>query len=413
MPAFWLKGGQLTDGRTPLELTDVQISEGKITALGRMPEGAEHQDITGCLLLPALTDLSAHLCSLNRVPQELQAAVAGGYAQVLLMPDTLPVLDNPATVAAYQERFLSAGGVRLLPVGALTRALQGQSLSNMAALRAAGCMAVSQWRAPMASPETLLRCLQYAVSQQLPVFFSPEEASLAQGCVHEGLMATRLGLPGIPGTAETVALATQLLLVAQTGSRAHFGQLSTAGSVQLIAWAKRQGLPITADVSVHQLLLTDAAIDGFNTLAHVRPPLRTEADRQALLQGVREGVIDAIASDHCPLDSSARRAPFAATLPGISAWDAALSLGYQLVLQQELTLQQLVHAMAVRPCQVVGQAAPALAVGAVADVLVFDPQQRWVLSAATMRSLGQNTPFIGQELTGKVRQLWLAGKVCG
>lgn len=412
---IWLCGASLETGDGVTQSMDIGIKHGKIAALGSMPGGAHHLDCTHLTLAPAFTDLSARLREPGdrehgSIVTETAAALAGGFAQLVLPPDTRPVMDTPAIVALVLERAAAASKVRVFPLGALTRGLDGQSLANMAALKAAGCIAVSQARRPMASAETLLRCLEYAAGQGLKVFFSPEDASLAQGCAHDGFMASRLGLPGIPSSAETVAMATQLLLVAQTGIQAHFGQLSTAGSVMLLRWARSQGLPVTADVSMHQLHLTDESIDGFNAMAHVRPPLRSESDRQALLEGVREGTIDAICSDHQPLDASAKLAPFAATMPGMSTLETMLGLGLRLVRSGELSRTRLVDALAQAPRRVLGQATCSLCVGDVADLVAFDERLSWQVFPEMLRSHGHNTPFLGQTLQGKVVQVWVEGQ---
>lgn len=417
MSSVWLCGGRIITGDGTERMVDLEIGAGRILTLGMAPQDVARVDVSRWVLWPALTDLAARLREPGPrehgdIASETAAAAAAGFAQVVLPADTQPVIDSAAIAHLIRDKAAQAGAVRVLPLGALTQGLEGRALANMAALKGAGCIAVSQARRPMASHETWLRCLQFAAGTGLTVFFSPEDAALAQGCVHDGFMASRLGLPGIPNSAETVAMATQLLLVEQTGVRAHFGQLSTAGSVQLLRWAKAQGLPVSGDVAMHQLHLTDAAIDGFNAFAHVRPPLRAESDRQALLEGVATGVIDAICSDHQPLHSSAKQAPFAATMPGMSTLQTVLPLGLRLVAAGELTLARLIDALALAPRRILGQEARGLAVGAVADIVAIDRDVLWEVDAKHWHSAGRNTLYWGRSLRGCAAQLWIDGRAC-
>jgi dihydroorotase len=256
----------------------------------------------------------------------------------------------------------------------------------------------------MANDETLLRCLEYAASLNLTVFFYPEEPSLANGCAHDGFIASRLGLPSIPSVAETVALAKQLLLVEETGVRAHFSQLSCKGSVELMRIAKDKGLPVTADVAMHQLHLTDAAIDGFNSLAHVHPPLRSEDDRLALCAGVQSGIIDAICSHHQPLNAAAKLAPFADTEAGISAIETVLPLGLKLVREGVLTEDVLWRALTSNPAKILNISAGDLSTQG--GVVVVDVDKTWSVAPEHLVSQGHNTPFLGMTVQGQVRHLW-------
>ena len=315
-------------------------------------------------------------------------------------PDTNPVIDHGALAAQVIEKAHAAGFAKVYPLGAMTRGLEGSALAGMGGLKAAGCVGVSQARNPLASTETLLRCLEYASSMDMTVFFSLEEPSLAKGSAHDGFMASRMGLTGIPDTAETVALATAILLVEQTGVRAHIGQLSCAASVELIRYAKARGLPVTADVSMHQLHLTEMAIDGFNAMAHVRPPLRRESDRLALIAGVRDGVIDAICSDHQPLNASAKLAPFAEALPGMSTLETVLPLGLRLVANGDLTEQRLIEALTSAPAGVIAQPIGSLSLAS--GAVVIDPLLSWQACDANWQSVGRNSLFAGQTLSGRV-----------
>ncbi len=389
---------------------DVHIRDGVVIGTGHAPETSTHVHASGLWIFPIMTDLSNRLRNTRQLAGELTATAKAGFGRVLILPDTQPVLDVPAQVTSFLEHARQGASLDVQVVGAMTRSLDGKVLSNMAALKAAGCLGVSQVRHPIASTETLLRSFQYAATQKLMIFIYPEEPSLAQGCVHEGLISTRLGLPGIPSTAETVALATQLLLVEQTGVRTHVGQVSTAGSVRLLAWAKQEGLPVTADVSIHHLLLTDAAIEDFNAMAHIRPPLRSERDRQSLCAAVDEGIIDAIVSAHEPLEKSAKQAPFAATDPGISAVDGFLPLALSLVDSKQISIDSMINALCFNPARILLQQQSFLEPGGDASFLLYDSKASWLLNHANMHSQGHNTPYLNRSLQGQVRQVWLKGQ---
>jgi dihydroorotase len=386
-------GGLDTETSVLLENGDLITGTTGVTA-------AEVLDGRGLWLTPSFVDLCARLREPGSklhggVASESRAAREGGFLDVVVPPDTQPVLDSGALITQLLERAQNAGHARVHAIGALTKGLEGKALSNMARLVKAGCIGVGNARAPLASAETTLRCLEYAATLGLTVFFSPEEPSLGRGCVHDGFTAARLGLPGISSAAETVALATQLLLVEQTGVKAHFGQLSCRGSVELIRIAKDKGIDVTADVAMHHLHLTDIAIDGFNSMAHVRPPLRSEDDRAALRDGVKSGVIDAICSDHQPLDASAKLAPFPSTEPGMSTLETVLPLGLQLVREGVLGERDLLRALTQNPARILGLAKPA-------GWLLINPAETWKVTAETLLSTGKNTPWLGRELQGRV-----------
>lgn len=385
-------------------VTSVLLENGNLISGSASVPAAEVIDGKGLWVTPAFVDLCARLREPgNRahggVASETRAARAGGFLDVVVPPDTQPVLDSGALITQLLERAQQAGQARVHAIGALTKGLEGKALSNMARLIKAGCAGVGNARAPLANADTTLRCLEYAASLGVTVFFSPEEPSLARGCAHDGFMAARLGLPAISPAAETIALATQLLLVEQAGVRAHFGQLSCAGSVELIRIAKDKGLPVTADVAMHHLHLTDAAIDGFNAMAHVRPPLRGEADREALRAGVKSGVIDAICSDHQPLDASAKLAPFPSTEPGMSTLETVLPLGLKLVRDGVFDEGTLLRALTQRPATILGLAKPS-------GWLLVDPAHTWLVSAESLLSTGKNSPWLGQALQGRVQRVF-------
>lgn len=407
-----IRNGRMIDPRNVLDqVTDLYVADGLIAGIGTAPVGFRPDveiDASGMLVIPGAVDICARLrepgpSRKGTIYSETRAAAAGGITHLCCPPDTDPVIDTRAVAALIQERAHQAGYANVLPIGALTRGLAGEQLAEMHTLREAGCIGVSQLRYPVKNTQTLLRCLEYASTFDLTVFFQSEEPSLSpRGGVHASATATRLGLPAIPDTAETIALCRDLLLVQQVGVRAHFGQLSCGRSVELIAAAQRRGLPVTADVAVHQLFLTVDQIDGFNSQYHTRPPLRSEADRQALIEGVRSGVISILCSDHQPHEAAAKSEPFPATAPGISAFATFLPLSYRLVADGVLTESEWVQRIAMNPALLAGLDAGHLELGSNANVCVFDPSRRWQLTAERMLSTGKNSPFLGQTLQGQV-----------
>ena len=394
------------------EVRTVFVENGKLVESATVETSNVDQTIDGQgkWLMPALVDLCARLREPGQqqhgtLKTEGQAARAAGFLHVVLPPDTKPVQDNGALLKGLREKAFNDGGIYLHMIGAQTKGLEGNQPANMASLKQGGCIAVSNVRAAFADDDVLLRTLEYAASLGLKVFFYPEEHSLAKdGYVHDGFTASRQGLTGIPAIAETVALAKQLLMVEATGVQAHFSLLSCGASVELIKAAKAKGLPVTADVAMHQLHLTDETIDGFNSLAHVRPPLRSEADRQLLRHGVASGVINAICSHHEPLSASAKLAPFAETEAGISNVDTFMALGAALVHQDLLTPLQLATCISQNPAQIAGIERQWQDIG---GWVLVDPEQEWIVSNDQFQSQGKNTPFLGAKVKGKTLQLFI------
>lgn len=408
-----IRNGRVIDPRNVLDkVTDVYVADGLIAGIGAAPVGFKADvdiDARGMLVIPGAVDICARLrepgqTQKGSIHSETRAAAAGGITHLCCPPDTKPIIDTRAVAALIQERAHQSGYAHVLPIGALTRGLQGQQLAEMHALRETGCVAVSQLRYPVKDSLSLLRCLEYASTFDLAVFFQSEEASLSpKGGIHAGPTSTRLGLPGISDAAETIALSRDLLLVQQAGVRAHFGQLSCARSVKLIAAAQREGLAVTADVAVHQLFLTDEMIDGFNSQYHTRPPLRSEQDRLGLIDGVKAGVISILCSDHQPHEAAAKSEPFPSTEPGISAFSTFLPLSYRLVTMGILTESEWVQRIAMNPALLIGLDAGHLDVGSNANLCVFDPARQWQLTEERMLSAGKNSPFLGQTLQGQVQ----------
>ncbi|XID75616.1 aspartate carbamoyltransferase [Alkanindiges sp. WGS2144] len=389
------------------EVKTVLIQDGKIIETGAATTSIDGQ---GKWLMPALVDLCARLREPGQqqhgtLKSEGQAARAAGFLHVVLPPDTKPVQDNGALLKGLREKAFHDGGIYLHPIGAQTKGLEGRQPSNMAGLKQGGCIAVGNARASFVDDDVLLRTLEYAASLDLKVFFYPEEATIAKdGYVHDGFTASRQGLTGIPAIAETVALAKQLLMIEATGVQAHFGLLSCGASVELIRAAKVKGLKVTADVAMHQLHLTDQTIDGFNSLAHVRPPLRSESDCELLRQGIASGVIDAICSHHEPLSASAKLAPFAETEAGISGFDTFMALGTALVHQSLLSPLQLASCISQKPAYIAGIETQWQETG---GWVLVDPEQEWVVSNDQFRSQGRNTPFLGAAVKGRTLELFI------
>nr|WP_067286423.1 dihydroorotase [Marinobacterium profundum] len=413
-----IAGGRVIDPSQSLDkICDLYISNGVIAALGDAPAGFVPDstlDATGQVVCPGLVDLCAHLrepgaTHKGSIAQESQAAAAGGITTLVAMPTTSPIVDTPAVAQLIQDKARAAGKTRVLPMGALTQGLAGEQLSPMHALASSGCIAFTNSRRPIRSSLVLMRCLEYAATHDLLVVFQAQDAELAGGCMHDDTTSTRLGLAGIPEAAETVEVARCLMLIEQTDARAHFGQISCERSARMIMEARERGLKVSADIAVHHLLLSDSNVNGFDSNFHVIPPLRSQLDRAGLRQALLADGIQAICSDHQPHDPIAKQAPFAATEPGIAGLETLLSLSLMLVEQDVLELPQLIAKLTWEPAQVLGIQAGTLAPGAPADICVFDPAAHWTPSAATTRSGGANSPFMGMELRGQVTHTLLGG----
>ena len=414
-----IRNARVIDPATGLDqVSDVHIDEGRILALGEAPKGfqaAEQLDARGLILTPGLVDLDVALCEpgLTRkgnVDSETRAAAAGGVTSLCCPPTTRPVLDTTAVAELILDRARTADHVRVHPVGALTKGLGGEQLSELMALRDAGCVAFTNGLQPFENLRVQRRALEYAATFDLTVVFTALDADLAEGgLAHEGPTASFLGLTGIPETAETIALSRDLLLVEQSGVRAHFAQLTSARAVEMIAAAQARGLPVTADVALYQLLLTDEALQGFSSLYHVKPPLRTARDRDALREGVRDGVIGAISSHHQPHEADAKLAPFAATEPGISSVELLLPLALSLVADGLLDLPTLLARLTTGPARALRLPFGRLAKGQPADLVLFS-QEATRQTDTPWLSRGRNCPFQGLTLPGRVERTLVGGR---
>lgn len=418
--AMRILGGRVIDPASGLDQqADLYLDQGRIVAMGAAPAGfvAEQTlDATGLILAPGLVDLSASLREpgygrKGSIATETRAALAGGVTSLCCTPNTRPVLDSATVAELVLDHARDANNSRVFPIGALSKDLAGEQLAELVALREAGCVAFGNGLKEFDSARSLRRALEYAATFELTVVLHSQDQALAEGgLAHEGAVASFLGLNGIPGSAETVALARNLLLVEESGVRAHFTQLSSARGAQMIAEAQARGLPVTADVALYQLILTDEALHGFSSLYHVLPPLRSHADREGLRAAVKSGVISAIASHHQPHEADAKLAPFGETEPGISSLDIFLPLAMTLVQDGLLDLPTLLARLSSGPAAALKLPVGRLAVGAPADLLIVDPA-RSTLAGEVWHSKGRNSPFIGHCLPGVVRYTLVAGQI--
>ena len=402
------------------EQASVCIADGRIAAVGPVPDGFRADrtiDAKGLVACPGLVDLSARLREPGfeyraTLESEMQAAVAGGVTSLACPPDTDPPLDEPGLVEMLKRRAESLRQARVYPLGALTLGLKGQKIAEMGELTEAGCVAFFQADAPLTDLNVLLQAMRYAATFGYPIWLRPQDAHLAHGGVaHEGEVTTRLGLPPIPAVAETVALHVILELAESTGARIHLARLSTAKGVALVAAAKSRGLAVTCDVGVHHLHLCDRDAGDFNANMNLVPPLRDPADRDELRRALAAGTIDAVCSDHTPVDDDAKQVPFGEAEPGATGLEVLLPLALKWGAEMRLPLPATLAAVTSRAAAVLGVEAGTLAPGSAADVCLFDPERHWVVTPAALASQGRNSPFLGLELVGRVAHTVVGGRV--
>ena len=415
-----IRGARIIDPANKRDsVGSIYVAEGNIAALDKAPDGFradETIDAKGLVACPGLVDLSVRLREPGyeykaTLDSELRAAAAGGVTSLACPPDTDPVLDEPGLVEMLTRRAASLDLARVHPLGALTVGLKGERLAEMAELTQAGCVGFFQGSAPLPDTATLMQAMRYASTFGYTVWLRPEDRHLAAGGVaHEGEVATRLGLPAIPVIAETVALRTILELMTHTGCRVHLARLSSAAGVALVERAKRKGVPITCDVAVHHLHLCDRDLGDFDAHCRFTPPLRDPSDREALRQAAARGAIDAVCSDHSPVDDDAKQVPFAEAEPGATGLELLLPLTLQWGSELGLPPVESLAAVTVRPAQVLGIEAGSLRVGAAADICLYDPRKPWVVRPAALVSQGKNTPYQGLELTGRVVRTLVGGR---
>lgn len=411
-----IKGGRVIDpasGRD--EVGDLYIAEGKI---GEKKGKADKTiDARGLVVAPGLIDLAARLREPGHaykatLDTEMEAAVHGGVTSLACPPDTAPPLDEPGLVDMLRRRAKALRRARVHPVGALTVALAGERLTEMSTLAEAGCVAFSQANVPIADTQVLWRALQYAATFGYPVWLRAEDRWLSrEGVAHDGEMATRMGLAGIPAFTETIALATMLQLVRATGARVHFCRLSTAAAVDMMRAAKKEKLPVTCDVGVNYVHLSEIDLGYYDTHCRLDPPLRSQRDRDALAAGLADGTIDCMVSDHAPVDEDQKQLPFAEAEPGATGLELLLPLTLKWGRQRKLPLAKTLARVTSDPARVLGVGTGRIEPGAPADLVLFDPDERVKVSTETLISKGKNTPFIGYELAGRVRATVVAGAV--
>lgn len=416
-----VKNGRVVDPGSGLDqVQDVYVAAGRIVGLGQAPtdfHANQEIDARGLVVCPGLVDLAVRLREpgleyMATLESEMHAAAAGGITSLACLPDTDPPLDEPGLVEMLKFRAKNSPGPRVYPLGALTWKLKGERLTEMAELSEAGCVAFSQADAPLVDTQVLLRAMEYADTFGFPVWLRPQDAFLARGGVaHDGVVSARLGLPAIPVPAETVALQTILLLVRETKARVHLCRLSSRAGVDMVRRAKHDGLPITCDVGIHHAHLTEMDVADFNANCHVVPPFRSQRDRDAIRTALREGVIDAVCSDHAPVDEDGKQLPFQEAEPGVTGVELLLPLTLKWAREMGLPLASALALVTHRPATVLGIDAGSIAVGRPADLCLFDPDATWTVSAKTLVSLGKNSPFLGHEMQGKVRYTIIDGHI--
>jgi dihydroorotase len=402
---------------------DLHVSGGRILAVGPAPGGfspARRIDGRGLVVAPGLVDLAARLREPGfeyraTLESEMQAAVAGGITSLVCPPDTDPVLDEPGLIEMLKHRARELALANLYPLGALTVGLAGQDLTEMAELSEAGCIGFSQAATPVVDTQVLLRAMLYAKTYDFTVWLQPQDAFLGRGGVaHNGPVATRLGLPGIPVLTETVALHTIFELMRSTGCRVHVCRLSSGAGVDLVRRAKADGLPLTADVAVHHLHLIDVDIGYFDTRCRVDPPFRSQRDRDAIRAGVRDGTIDAICSDHTPVAEDAKLLPFGEAEPGTTGLEMLLPLALKWALEEGVEMARALALVTRAPAGIAGlpeAGGAGLAPGALADLCLFDPLAPWVVDDQTLLSQGKDTPYHGRELQGRALMTLVGGRI--
>jgi dihydroorotase len=411
-----IRGGRVVDPASGRDaLGDVFVADGKIAQAAGTPDRTI--EAKGLVVAPGFIDLAARLREPGyeyraTLESEMDAAVAGGVTSLACPPDTDPPLDEPGLVDMLRRRAKALSRARVYPVGALTVKLAGKQLTEMAELAESGCVAFSQANVPVTDTQVLWRALQYAATFGLPVWLRAEDAWLAKdGVAHDGEVATRLGLAGIPVFAETIALAQLFELVRATGARVHICRISSAAGVAMLRRAKHDGLPLTCDVGIHHLHLSDMDLGYFDSSCRLEPPLRSQRDREALAAALADGTIDCTVSDHTPVDEDQKLLPFAEAEPGATGLELLLPLALKWGMERKLTLAQTLARITSDPARILGVASGRIEPGAPGDLVLFDPSAAWRVTGAALKSQGKNTPFLGLELTGRVRATIVAGNV--
>jgi dihydroorotase len=407
-----IKNGRIIDPKNGVDRNiSLFIADGKVAGMGEVPAGFTVEqtiDATGCVVCPGFIDLGARL---NSIEAELAAAVAGGVTSVVVPPDVDPPLDEPELADRLVHRGKEIGKARVLPLGALTLGLNGERLAELAGLKKAGCVAFSQANKPVVDTEALLRAMEYAATFGFAIWLQPQDYWLSRnGIAHEGEVASRLGLAGIPVAAETIAIATIVQLVRDSGCRVHLTRLSSAAGVALVQRAQHEDLPITFDIGVHHLLLTENDIGFFNPHARFSPPLRAQNDRLALSNAAASGLA-AICSDHTPVGADDKLLPFGEAKPGATGLEVLLPLTLKWAEAAKVSLSDALARITSAPAEVLGLQSGQLAPGASADICIFDPEAIWQLTPEALKSRGKNSPWLSYMMTGKVKATLVGGRV--
>lgn len=416
-----IKNGRLIDPKHGVDaIQDIFIAKGKIVAIGAAPDAFQASrviDAQSLIVCPGLVDLSVRLREPGleykaTLESEMAAAVAGGVTSFACPPDTDPPLDEPGLVEMLKYRAKSLNLAHVYPTGALTQGLKGERLTEMAELNDAGCVAFGQPDGLLPNLRVLMQAMRYASTFGFSVWLRPQEISLTNdGVAHDGEVATRLGLPIIPVCAETIALSNIILLAKETGVRVHLCRISSAEGLTMIRAAKQQGLPITCDVTINHLHLSDMDIGFFDSNCHLMPPLRSSSDRDALRGGLLDGTINAICSDHTPVDEDAKLLPFGQSEMGATGVELLLPLTFKWGMEMRLPLLKVLAKITSDPAEILGIDAGYLSVGSAADICIFDPEQYWKVTSSTILSQGKNTPFLGMELAGRIKYTLVNGHV--
>lgn len=415
-----IKGGRIIDPGRFVGIADVLIDNGKIAAMGpnlTAPVDGRTIQANGKLVMPGFVDLHVHFREpgfeyKETIQSGSAAAVAGGFTTVCCMPNTNPVNDNQAVTEFILERARLAGLANVLPIGAITKGSEGKELAEIGDLRRSGCVAISDDGKPVMNSLVMRRAMEYALAFDLTVIDHCEDLHLAEGgCMNEGLVSTELGLPGIPAAAEDVMVARNLSLSELTGARLHLAHISTAGSVRMVREAKARGIQVTAEACPHHFLLTEELVRGYNTHAKMNPPLRTWTDVQMIKEGLQDGTIDVIATDHAPHATQEKQQDFTEAPFGIVGLETALPLTLALVEEGILSLEQAVQKLTSAPAAAFGLKKGTLAVGADADVVIVDQQEPWAVDPSKFRSKSRNTPFVGWKMKGRVNTTIVGGRV--
>jgi len=408
-----IKNGRVIDPKNSMDaVNNVYIVAGKIVAIGAEPDSFQANHVInaeGLVVCPGLVDLSVRLREPGleykaTLESEMRAAVAGGVTSLACPPDTDPPLDEPGLVEMLKHRAKSLNQAHVYPIGALTQGLNGERLTEMAELQDAGCIAFSQSDKLLLDTRVMMQAMQYASTFGFRVWLRPEDDSIADsGVAHDGEVATRLGLPAIPVCAETIALSKIVLIARETGAKVHLCRVSSAEGVAMVRAARQQGLPITCDVAANHIHLSEMDISFFDSNCHLVPPLRGISDRDALRAGLVDGTIDAICSDHAPVDEDAKLLPFGESEAGATGLELLLSLILKWAEEMNIPLAVAVAKITSEPAKILGVKAGDLSVGTAADLCIFDLDQHWRVETPILKSQGKNTPFLGMELQGKVK----------